>query len=221
MYSPNKHRFRNFFIGLSLSCAFVLWAFNYRIDYDSTGIMLSDPFEEGEHIYITGFSIPTPTVSHKAPNRQRTQLNHIPNAQIRVVNNTRIVTQASLFSRPTPQQVLAPQLSAPSARSTIYKQVDMMPEFPGGLEAMDAYLKAVLNVDADCIDLLYEDSINVTFIIDEYGEVNRVRMVQKDLPPCIKFEVLRAIQEMPSWRPGRHQGQPVKVLFTKPFRFRS
>jgi len=62
-------------------------------------------------------------------------------------------------------------------------------------------------------------NVKVSFVVDEYGHVSRVRILEADPPGIFEDSVLRAL---PSWRfsPGRLCGRPVATLFATTVTFK-
>lgn len=59
----------------------------------------------------------------------------------------------------------------------------------------------------------------VRFTVNRDGTLSDVKVL-RGLSEDIRQEVIRIISIMPAWEPGRQNGQPVKVAFTLPVRFR-
>lgn len=57
------------------------------------------------------------------------------------------------------------------------------------------------------------------FVIDAEGMVGNVDIVRKLSDDCDK-EVVRVIEKMPRWKPGKLNGENVSVYFTIPVKFR-
>ncbi|MEZ5022831.1 MAG: hypothetical protein R2728_06130 [Chitinophagales bacterium] len=99
--------------------------------------------------------------------------------------------------------------------SEIYTLVEEMPEFPGGLKELLKFIAS--NLDFPPTQIQYLERIKVRFIIDEYGIVCEPT-IQSGNDMAINNEVLRMINLMPLWKPGKNDGKPVKVYFTLPLR---
>lgn len=56
------------------------------------------------------------------------------------------------------------------------------------------------------------------FIIDENGSVTNVRIV-RGIDPDIDKEVIRVVENLPKWEPGKQNQKPVKVRQTIPVKF--
>ena len=60
----------------------------------------------------------------------------------------------------------------------------------------------------------------VRFIIDSNGVVTSPQVVRSSGDCNLDMEAVRVIESMPKWKPGKHKGKPVRVLFTFPVIFR-
>ena len=216
----NQHRTRNFLIGLTLACAFVLYAFNYKTQYVPGKFItvLSEP-DDGGIIILSGLLPPPPPPPVERRQRQRDPIVDIRNANIIEVSNNTVLTALATTSRTLAPQPTPVAISMNLNSNRIKTYADVMPEFPGGESGMETYLKKVIQVSDYCLEELETNMVRVSFIIDEYGDVNMVKLIDQDIPQCLKAEVIRAIEYMPQWTPGMDKGRPVRVQFVKPFRF--
>ena len=90
------------------------------------------------------------------------------------------------------------------------------PQFPGGRDALNQFLSE--NLVRPAVPNL-QGRVAVAFIVGRDGSISDISVVQS-LSPAHDQEVIRVIQAMPRWRPGTHNGEPVRVRFTLPVTFR-
>ena len=57
------------------------------------------------------------------------------------------------------------------------------------------------------------------FIVEEDGSISSIK-VAKSVHPLLDAEALRVVSAMPSWKPGMHKGQKVRVKLNIPITFR-
>ncbi len=93
------------------------------------------------------------------------------------------------------------------------------PAYPGGEQALHAYLAQNIRYPARAIKDNIQGVVALTFIIEKDGMINQVAIV-KDIGGGCGEEAARVVSVMPNWRPGTVDGNPVKVRFTLPVRFR-
>lgn len=112
---------------------------------------------------------------------------------------------------PAPAFVMAP----PTWQGdTIYKKVDVMPEFRGGKEGLRAYLGGVVapaNTRAGRVMLSY--------VVDKEGWVRDVRVVSP-LTPELDRHAAALVKGMPRYTPGTLRGEPVCVRLYLPVHYR-
>jgi len=97
--------------------------------------------------------------------------------------------------------------------------VEQMPEFPGGDDALLAYLQRNIRYPSYAQENEIEGTVNVEFIVNEDGSISGSKVVSGIKGGCNE-EALRVIDKMPRWRPGKQGGQPVRVYYTVPVTFK-
>ena len=93
-----------------------------------------------------------------------------------------------------------------------------MPEFPRGMEEMYKFLSDNLVYPKEAKENGIQGTVIVEFVIDTSGKVSNAKVIVPLYPECDK-EALRVIQEMPNWKPAKHQGKPVAIYYNLPIRF--
>lgn len=102
--------------------------------------------------------------------------------------------------------------------SDVYLNVDQMPIFPGGLQAMRVFLAMNVKYPREAIQSKIHGKVYVNFVVDELGDVTNVKII-KGASWILEDEALRVIKLMPKWEPGRMEGKAVKVSYTVPINF--
>lgn len=98
--------------------------------------------------------------------------------------------------------------------STVYEVVEVMPEFPGGIEEMYKYLMDVSLPKLDNDNQII-GSFFFTFIVECDGNISNVIPVKyADHPYTIVMK--EHIEQMPIWIPGKHHQSPVNVKYSLP-----
>jgi len=100
----------------------------------------------------------------------------------------------------------------------IHTFVQEMPEFPGGEAAMYEYIAKNIHYPVEAKELGIQGKIYVTFIVETDGSISGVILLRGIGGGCDE-EALRVIREMPKWKPGRQQGNAVRVSFNIPINF--
>ncbi len=106
-----------------------------------------------------------------------------------------------------------------SSKPVILTTPEVMPQFPGGLKALLAYLKRNLKAPDDVEDGK-EISVKVRFVVNYNGQLESFKVVQSG-GSIFDNEVLRVLQKMPDWIPGKSNSENVSVYYTIPVKFTS
>ena len=100
----------------------------------------------------------------------------------------------------------------------IVNTAEVMPEFPGGVDALRRFLGRNLRVPENAVEPGQRIKVPVRFVVNKGGELSNVEfLVQVD--DILKKEVHRVMHKMPKWKPGSQNGRPVAVYFVIPIIF--
>jgi TonB family protein len=104
----------------------------------------------------------------------------------------------------------------------VYNFVEIMPEYPGGEDAMLVYLSKSIRYPAVDKKNKNEGRIMLNFTIDENGSINDIvtKTKSQNVSSAMEAEAIRVIKSMPKWTPGKSQGKAVKVSYLLPIMFR-
>lgn len=119
------------------------------------------------------------------------------------------------FRLPEPQPGATAAPGAPGAGTYPF---DVAAEYPGGLERMRQDVRKMLRATAKAQMKGVQGRMFVKFLVDATGQVRDVSIF-RGLSPALDAEVVRVFQQLPAWKPGQYQGQPVPVSFTIPLTF--
>ena len=97
--------------------------------------------------------------------------------------------------------------------------VEEMPEFPGGMDSLKAFLAKEIQYPPVAKDNSITGTVLVEFVVEEDGRVTNAKVKVPLFPECDK-EAVRAVMAMPKWKPGRNMGKPVRCYFQVPVTFR-
>jgi periplasmic protein TonB len=100
----------------------------------------------------------------------------------------------------------------------ILERAEVMPEFPGGLEALKRYLLKNLRMPENNLEEGTQVQVIARFVV---GTDGRVRDIEITRPADAEFnsEVRRVISKMPDWKPGSQNHRNVAVYFSLPVNF--
>jgi protein TonB len=97
-----------------------------------------------------------------------------------------------------------------------YSNVEVLPAYPGGQNALDNFVLKNLEYPEEAIDNSVEGVVTVNFAVDEAGKVSNAKIVGKPLGYGLEEAVLKAVNTMPTWTPGVIKGKNVKTYYTLP-----
>lgn len=127
----------------------------------------------------------------------------------------------------------------------VYLVPDVMPEYPGGTQALQSYLGGNARYPKIAQRWNVGGIVLVSFVINEDGTVSNARIARdaaplpskkrhkesaeelyerqigqaKAIDACAR-EALRLIKNMPAWQPGKAGGRPVKVRYNIPVNYK-
>lgn len=101
----------------------------------------------------------------------------------------------------------------------VYTAVEVMPEFPGGMDSLMTFLVRTVKYPQEAKDKGIQGRVAVKFIVEKDGQVSEPEIV-RSVFPVFNDEALRVVRCMPKWKPGMQDGKVVRVFFTLPITFR-
>ena len=149
-----------------------------------------------------------------------------------VENDEEIVEEKIETSESTTEAISGPvaQVSGPVAtgpvvveeasdEGEIFQVVEQMPEFPGGMQALMAYLSKNIQYPSVAQDNGIQGRVLVSFVVNKDGSIVDPEVI-KSVDAALDKEAMRVIKAMPKWNPGKQRGKPVRVKYTVPVLFR-
>lgn len=100
-----------------------------------------------------------------------------------------------------------------------YYDYEIMPKYPGGLNAMTRYIKANVKYPKKARRAGISGKVLLRFVVDGDGSVKNVS-VEKGVSEELDAEAVRVIKNMPRWEPARLDGKKVSVYYMLPINFR-
>lgn len=107
----------------------------------------------------------------------------------------------------------------PFFSDTIYRFMEEMPKFPGGIEAFSQTLSKVVQYPQYAVRNRISGTVLVEFVVERDGSVDHAKIMVSCFP-LLDNEALRAMKHIPNWKPGTNQGKPVRCFFQVPITFR-
>jgi protein TonB len=100
----------------------------------------------------------------------------------------------------------------------IFLVVEEMPSFPGGEGEMYKYIGKNIEYPRMAKESGISGRVFVTFVVEKDGRVTDVQVLRGIGGGCDE-EAVRVIKSMPSWKPGKQRGKPVRVQYRMPIKF--
>ena len=104
-------------------------------------------------------------------------------------------------------------------KDTVYQVVDEMPEFPNGIEGLMDYVAQNVKYPESAKENNLQGRVIVKFVIEKDGSVSNVE-VGRGWGNELDEEAVRVVKAMPKWKPGKQNGEPVRVSFMLPINFK-
>jgi TonB family protein len=101
----------------------------------------------------------------------------------------------------------------------IFKVVEQMPEYPGGMEELMKFLQRNVKYPKEAQEQGKQGRVVVQFVVNKDGSITDAKIV-KSVDPQLDAEALRVVNAMPNWTPGKQRGKEVRTYFTIPVTFR-
>src|SRR5688500_1720879 len=83
--------------------------------------------------------------------------------------------------------------------------VEVMPQFPGGEEAMNKFLNDHLTYPKSAKKQGIQGKVWIGFLVGKDGSISNVEVL-KSVAPILDEEAVRVIELMPNWIPGTQDG---------------
>jgi protein TonB len=97
--------------------------------------------------------------------------------------------------------------------------VEVMPEFPGGSDSLNAFLSREIQYPPVAKNNGIKGTVLIEFVVEKDGRVSNGKVKVPLFPDCDE-EALRGVMSMPNWKPGKNMGKPVRCYFQIPITFR-
>lgn len=101
----------------------------------------------------------------------------------------------------------------------VFRFVEQMPEFAGGMPAMNHYLSDSIRYPSSAYINHIQGRVIVQMVIKSDGRVSDTKII-KGLGYGCDEEAIRVVSQMPKWNPGKQNGTAVDVYYTLPITFK-
>lgn len=131
-------------------------------------------------------------------------------------------TATNVAQTPKEEVEVAPateETTSTSPNETIFEIVEVMPQYPGGMEACLKYLSKEIDYPKKAQDAGQQGRVIVQMVVSKKGKIIDPRIV-RSVSPELDAEAIRVVKSMPDWKPGTQRGQAVNVKYTIPIMFK-
>ncbi len=179
-------------------------------------------------------------ITHVYIAKDSSRMNAYDYEAIRLIKTLPVVKPAYLYQQPVRVQLYLPVVfdytQVDSADSQIFHtifdkktfayyrpdtaltDVDKMPRFPGGVEALMQYLAWNIKYPKEAKLLHEQGRVFIRFVVETDGSITHIRVL-RGAAPLLDEEAVRVVRNMPRWIPGSQRGKPVRVIFNLPVKF--
>ena len=111
--------------------------------------------------------------------------------------------------------VVAPPIPDPNKT---WVSVQQMPVFPGGEDELFRYLGGEIHYPAVSLGNNMEGTVYVSFVVNQDGGIGDIKLL-RGVDNFLNDEAIRVVKKMPKWKPGKQNGNPVRVQLNLPVKF--
>lgn len=87
------------------------------------------------------------------------------------------------------------------------------PQFPGGMEALDKFVKSNFKMPRKDKKKQVQGEVMVKFTINADGRATDAKIINGGMSQKINIEALRVINSLPQWKAGTSNGKDVDVMY--------
>ena len=101
----------------------------------------------------------------------------------------------------------------------IYQIVEEMPKYPGGEAELFHYISKNIHYPQEAKEKGIQGRVFIGFVIEKDGSVSNIRNL-RGVDSELDAEAIRVVKSMPKWKPGKHNGEFVRVSYQIPILFK-
>jgi len=105
-----------------------------------------------------------------------------------------------------------------NGNSEVFTFVEKMPEFPDGERELFRFLRENIDYPPEIEQRGISGQVVSQFVVNSDGSISDIKII-RSLDPLLDAEVVRVIEAMPNWIPGKKNDEAVNVQFSLPVRF--
>ena len=117
------------------------------------------------------------------------------------------------------QEANTKAIESRAAEGEVFQVVEEMPEFPGGMAECMKWLAQNIKYPAEAQEKGIQGRVIVQMVVEKDGTITHAKVV-RGVDPLLDTEALRVVNSSPKWKPGKQNGEAVRVKYTLPIMFR-
>ena len=213
----NLEHLRGTFIllGLAITLAVLLWAFNYKTyDKSKNEFAQMEQLDDEEDIVITQRDEPPPPPP--PPQQQATVLQVVEDdvdVDMDLDIDAEMDEDAEIEDAPVVQEE-----EEDVQEEEIFMFVEETAEFPGGDAARIKYLRDHIKYPEMAKESNIQGTVYLKFVVEKDGSITHIQVLRGIGGGCDE-EAVRVIKNMPKWKPAKQRGRPVRLWFSMPIKF--
>ena len=211
-----------FFIGLGINIS--IFVALLESSPSESNVSVDDISRHMENIVKTTEMIPAEETSPVVAEKKKHDENTV-NEEIEVVDNSdaaEFLKPESVFGNDTIEVVGKETDDKPLERTDVVTDLTLLeeiPSYPGGMSQFVKWLTANLHYPESSLKSKFQGVVVATFIIETDGSVSDLKIARALRKDC-DDEVLRVLNKMDKWTPGKKNGKPCRTLFCIPVEFK-
>lgn len=212
-----------FEIGVILALLFVNYALN--ISYNTKGVVADPPidiFEDTVFVYHPPPVYTPPLEIPKAEVKPQQEASFDPASIIKTFTNlfepkeTAVAAPSLPIVGPIAPIVTTP---APDTSNIVERFVDQMPAFPGGVSALNKYIRDNFDIPEMVYEFTDEVNLVVEFTVSKSGQVSDFKVIKCSYPGLGTEKAAKLLYlNMPQWEAGVNKGHKTNVRLTQPIK---
>jgi TonB family protein len=149
-----------------------------------------------------------------------------PDSSVKAADST-ISDTAAMAAKPVKKKRKVSIVFAPAGTDAIakdkegvYNRAEVMPEYPGGQNALSVYINDHLDYGQAAIDNNTTGTLRISFVVDEHGKVEDVHLLgDQKVGGGLDEQAVKVVGNMPNWTAGKVKGKNVSTRLELPIAF--
>lgn len=124
-----------------------------------------------------------------------------------------------LFLLLLPLAAMAQEVKTSEDSDTTLIVLDILPEYPGGMNAFAKDMYGNLRYPVQAIDKGSTGQVIVQFVVEKDGSLSHIKVVKDEVGYGAGEEVVRVMKTLKNFEPGQKDGKTVRCKYQLPVKF--